>query len=85
MRGFPKYVDRNATLAMLNKHTREASKELKEELDLDLEANPKSKAVLHNILAGSVRANSRLTKSHGVKPLCRCGAGHKDIAHVFQH
>ena len=39
---------------------------------------------MHSILAGSVRANSRLAKSHGLKPQCRCGAEHEDVAHVFR-
>lgn len=54
-----------------------------QELDLDLEENPKHKATLHSIIAGSIRPNARLSKSHGLKPACRCGAEREDVQHVF--
>ena len=38
---------------------------------------------MHSIIAGSIRPNARLARSHGHKPKCRCGAAKEDIQHVF--
>ena len=54
-----------------------------DKLDLDLKGKPKQKATLHSIIAGSIRPNARLAKSHEKKPRCRCGAVKEDIQHVF--
>lgn len=54
-----------------------------EELDFELDKNPKHKATLHSIMAGSIRPNARPAKSHGHKPKCRCGAEKEDVKHVF--
>ena len=56
-----------------------------QELDLELDKNPKHKATLHSIMAGSIRPNARITHSHGLKPSCRCGAEKEDVQHVFNH
>ena len=48
-----------------------------------MDKNPKRKATLHSIIAGSIRPNARLARSHGFKPMCRCGAEKEDIQHVF--
>ena len=90
MVGFPEAVDRQATLAILNNTVRKPTK--KEEgakdnvlhaLDLEIKTNPKHKATLHSILAGSIRPNARMAKSHSFKPMCRCGAEKEDVQHVF--
>ena len=83
MVGFPLNVDRPATLALLKNDTRCLSDELKELIDLDFKVDFKAKATLHSILAGSIRTNSRLARSHGLKPQCRCGAEREDVQHVF--
>ena len=36
-------------------------------------------------MAGSIRPNARLARSHGFKPKCRCGAEKEDIQHVFNN
>ena len=61
----------------------EPSGNVLQELDLELGKNPKHKATLHSIMAGSIRPNARSAHSHGVKPCCRCGADKEDVQHVF--
>ena len=50
---------------------------------MELKDNNKHKTTLHSIMAGSIRPNARLARSHGHKPKCRCGAAKEDIQHVF--
>lgn len=93
--GFPAGVDKHATMALLNNTIRKPNKEGKEgnsgnenvleELDLELNKNQKHRATLHNIMAGSIRPNARLARSHGFKPRCRHGAEKEDVQHVFGH
>ena len=56
-----------------------------QELDLDLDNNRKQRATLHSIMAGSIRPNARLAKSHNLMPKCRCGAEKEDVQHVFNN
>ena len=88
MVGFPANVDRQATMAIIKNIIRTSKKsEHKKENVLDevgLEPdNPKHMATLQSILAGPIRPNARLPKSHGLTPKCRCGADKEDSQHVF--
>ena len=38
---------------------------------------------VEGIIAGSVRPNSRLAKSHKMSAKCRCGKDREDLDHVF--
>ena len=90
MVGFPKKVDRHATMALLRttiKQSRQQEEKKKEsvlqELDLELDKVPKHRAILNSIMIGTIRPNARLAKSHVLKPKCRCGAEKEDVQHVF--
>ena len=90
MVGFPANVDRHATMVLLSNATKQPrpvsdsrSKSVLEELDLELDKKPKHRATLHSIMAGPIRPNARLAKSHGYMPKCRCGAEKEDVQHVF--
>ena len=89
MVGFPEEVDRHATMALLKKTIKQPRQSdnkkgnVLQELDLELDKNPKNRTALHSIVAGSIRPNARLARSHGVKPRCRCGAEKEDVQHVF--
>ena len=88
MVGFPEYVDRQATMAIVKNKLRKrpTTQNNKEnvwgEVDLD-HGNLKHMATLQSIMAGSIRPNARLAKSHGLTPKCRCGADKEDSQHVF--
>ena len=74
-------LDRVATLALHQDRTKLVSKEHKHLVDTKMKENPLDKAILESILAGSIRGNERLSKSHKIAAACRCGAPKEDTAH----
>ena len=85
MAEFPSQVDRFATMVVLHNHLKKLPKAIREEVDLDIQGDFKNKATLHSIMAGSIRPNGRVARSHGLTPNCRCGAEKEDVGHVFGH
>lgn len=85
MVGFPANVDRRATMALLNNLIRRPrntiSSNVLDDVGLELDKNPKHRATPHSIMAGCIRPNARLAKSHGLTPKCRCGAEKEDVQH----